>query len=458
MIRQPFTSLTSEYLCQSGKHNHSVLFCSRLPGRMLLVRDLKDRFDEGEMVDLDKDEIDVHSVASLLKQYFRELPESIIPYSSYQEFMNIAMRFQGTKNSLNKLEEVEELRKSMASQPPDNYNVLKFLCSFLNLVSQKTAVNKMTVENLARVFGPNIIRHPHMGDNPEVFMLTTADISEQLAYMLINYHDKIFTIEFDSGRKSANVAVDDLLKMDSEEHTQPTLAEQRCSAMTDLSSIILDQKADRRGRTFNGMFIGKAMEEKNKQESTDPAYRTEEVARSNPSNWSYEGKPIPPIRKKNLRKKPNQDMDFADRDESISSMDGSFKESNCSSQRSSLRDSVNEPNTQVLELQQKLDTVTAEYNSLLAKFEALNASKLKADSHVKSLNEERQRMQDSYDAHIKQVEARHKEQMNEICKKLDQERNSCADALQRIMELQKTLENYQMKFGDIQLPPLYQTS
>lgn len=435
---------------------------------MLLVRDLKDRFDEGEEVDLDKDEVDVHSVASLLKQFFRELPESLIPFNCYQHFMNIAMRFQGTKNSSCKLEEVEGLRTAMTSLPQDNYNVLKYLCSFLNLVSQKTAVNKMSVENLARVFGPNIIRHPQMDDNPEVFMLTTADISEQLAYMLINYHEKIFTIEFDSGRKSVNVAVDDLLRMNEDlPDLVPPLAQQKNSAHNDLSKIIMDQRADRRARTFHDSALDEALAEKPFQERSNrrSADSVGNLSTRTPPMFSADGKPIPPLRKKQIRKKTSPEHDYVQSNDSISSdnSENSVENRDIGGHRNSLRSSVssvNEPNTQVLELQQKLDTKTAEYKTLQTKFENLNASKLKADTHVKNLNDERQKLQERYEEHISQLEARHKQQINEICKKLDDEKASRAEALQKIVDLQKALQTYQMKFGDItdKLPSLYYKS
>lgn len=439
---------------------------------MLLVRDLKDRFDEGELVDLYKDDLDVHSVASLLKQYFRELPESIIPFASYQEFMNIAMRFQGSS----KLDEVEELRNAMAALPQDNYNVLKFLCSFLDLVAQKTDVNKMSAENLARVFGPNIIRHPQMDDNPEVFMLTTADISEQLAYMLINYHDKIFTIEFDSGRKSANVAVDDLLRMDSVEISStllPPISQQSETTLKDLSTINFEQRADRRARTFHNTTFDEAMADQQELESSGDKNESVNKNYSMPRSelFTKEGKPIPPMRKKQLRKKTSPDLDHIRSNDSVSSDNSEYSEYSSDGvskefgvHRNSLRNSigsgVNEPNTQLIELQQKLDTKVAEYNSLLNKYENLNASKAKADSRVRDLNEERRKMQERYESHIKTLEARHKQQLDEAYKKLDNEKTSRAEAVQKIMDLQKLLQNYQMTFGDItdRLPPLYHAS
>ncbi|XP_052761702.1 rho GTPase-activating protein 24-like isoform X3 [Mya arenaria] len=463
-----------EFLTKYGLEIEGIF---RLPGRMLLVRDLKDRFDEGETFDLEEEDADIHSVASLIKQYFRELPECLIPYNKYQEFMNIAMRYQGNKAKNTRNEEVELLRTLMTDIPRDNYNCLKYLCAFLHRVADNTSINKMTVQNLARVFGPNIIRHPQMDDNPEVFMLTTADISEQLAYMMINYDDKIFSVEFDDGRKSVNVAVDDLLRLDENEEVEKLKLVQPMSAMDDLSSIIIDQKGDRQGRSFctdtNLLQQFQSTNLENQSESQqegvlDPSRQSEDfvkVPRPAPrSVYVDERKPIPPLRKKYMRNHSSvghttsNDSISSELSNSSNSLDGSTNDvCHRNSMRSSSRNSDSEPNTLVLELQQKLDTLTAENNTLKAKYDNLNASKAKSDARVKNLSDEMRKIQNRYDEHITNLENRHKAQVNELCVKLDEEKSSRAEAVQKVLELQKTIQTYQMQYGDIKdkLPPLY---
>ncbi|XP_045213906.1 rho GTPase-activating protein 24-like isoform X2 [Mercenaria mercenaria] len=452
----------------------------RLPGRMLLVRDLKDRFDEGETVNLDIEEIDVHSVASLLKQFLRELPECLIPYKFYQQFMNIAMKFQGTKCDNNRMEQVNSLRAGMAELPQDNYNALKYLCNFLHKVADKTAVNKMSAQNLARVFGPNIIRHPQMEDNPEMFMLTTSDISEQLAYMMINYDEKIFTIEFDTGRKSAHVAVDDLLRLDSVSSDSGILQPETQNGGTgvqDLSNIRFEHPRDRRARSFKGDLVVHT-ELANHftldlTSPTEPTVTSPHSADHSPTtphsavfsnqptlSFDADGKPIPPIRRKYTRK--HKDVSAQKSNESNSS-EGSSENSIDGAgenfpQSNAVTSSSSEPNTAMLELQQKLETLTADYNSLKMRYINLNASKSKADESVKKLSAENSKIQSRYDEHIKKLEAKHKSQIEDLCKKLDDEKTGRTDAVQKIVELQKTIHNYQMHYGDIKdkLPPLYQ--
>lgn len=61
----------------------------RMPGQANLVRDLQDSFDCGEKPLFDST-TDVHTVASLLKLYLRELPEPVIPFARYEDFLSCA--------------------------------------------------------------------------------------------------------------------------------------------------------------------------------------------------------------------------------------------------------------------------------------------------------------------------------------------------------------------------------
>ncbi|XP_015276407.1 PREDICTED: rho GTPase-activating protein 24-like, partial [Gekko japonicus] len=124
----------------------------RLPGQANLVKELQDAFDCGEKPLFDRN-TDVHTVASLLKLYLRELPEPVIPYAKYEDFLSCA-------KLLSKEEEtgLNELVKQVKSLPVVNYNLLKYICRFLDEVQSYSGVNKMSVQNLATVFGPNILR------------------------------------------------------------------------------------------------------------------------------------------------------------------------------------------------------------------------------------------------------------------------------------------------------------
>ncbi|XP_006000400.1 rho GTPase-activating protein 24 isoform X2 [Latimeria chalumnae] len=160
----------------------------RLPGQANLVKELQDAFDCGEKPSFDSN-TDVHTVASLLKLYLRELPEPVIPYAKYEEFLSCA-------KLLSKDEEtgMKELIKQVKSIPPVNYNLLQYICRFLDEVQSYSSVNKMSVQNLATVFGPNILRCKV--EDPVTIMEGTV-LVQQLMSVLIGEHDKVFPKEED---------------------------------------------------------------------------------------------------------------------------------------------------------------------------------------------------------------------------------------------------------------------
>uniref|UniRef100_A0A3Q1C2W5 Rho GTPase-activating protein 24 n=1 Tax=Amphiprion ocellaris TaxID=80972 RepID=A0A3Q1C2W5_AMPOC len=161
----------------------------RLPGQANLVKELQDAFDCGEKPSFDCN-TDVHTVASLLKLYLRELPEPVIPFQKYDEFLACA-KLLGKDDEMG----MKELKRLVESLPPVNYNLLKYICRFLDEVQSYSGVNKMSVQNLATVFGPNILR-PKIED-PVAIMEGTV-LVQQLMAVLIGRHDVLFPRDEDS--------------------------------------------------------------------------------------------------------------------------------------------------------------------------------------------------------------------------------------------------------------------
>ncbi|XP_056424733.1 rho GTPase-activating protein 24 isoform X4 [Hyla sarda] len=161
----------------------------RLPGQANLVKELQDAFDCGEKPSFDSN-TDVHTVASLLKLYLRELPEPVIPYSKYEDFLSCAKQLSKEEES-----GVAELVKQVKSLPTVNYNLLKYICRFLDEVQSYSGVNKMSVQNLATVFGPNILR-PKVED-PMTIMEGTV-VVQQLMAVMISEHEILFPKDGDA--------------------------------------------------------------------------------------------------------------------------------------------------------------------------------------------------------------------------------------------------------------------
>ncbi|XP_037127587.1 rho GTPase-activating protein 22 isoform X1 [Syngnathus acus] len=158
----------------------------RAPGQTNHVRELQDAFDRGESLLFDSS-TDVHTVASLLKLYLRELPEPVIPFTKYAQFLSCAML-------LNKDREmgIIELGKQVKSLPKVNYDLLEYICRFLDEVQSHSDANKMSVQNLATVFGPNVLR-PRVED--PISMMEGSSQVQLLMTILISEHAKLFQLE-----------------------------------------------------------------------------------------------------------------------------------------------------------------------------------------------------------------------------------------------------------------------
>ncbi|KAL8588924.1 hypothetical protein ACOMHN_012962 [Nucella lapillus] len=159
----------------------------RLPGRAGLVKELRGKFDNGYRPVMDS--VDVHTVASLLKTYLRDLPESLVPPSFYQRAMNFSLRYSEANSDELRMKELTGLAELLKELPSDSYTTLAYICQFLNDLTASSEKTKMDSHNLSLVFGPNLIRH--LDDNPELMMVTT-DLTQHLAYMLIHHCQSVF--------------------------------------------------------------------------------------------------------------------------------------------------------------------------------------------------------------------------------------------------------------------------
>ncbi|KAM6956674.1 rho GTPase-activating protein 22 [Aplochiton taeniatus] len=171
------------FILQQGLEEEGLF---RAPGQTNHVRELQDAFDRGEKPVLDST-TDVHTVASLLKLYLRELPEPVIPFSKYTQFLSCAQFLTKDKET-----GIQELIKQVKALPQVNYNLLKYICKFLDEVQSHSGGNKMSVQNLATVFGPNILR-PRVED--PVTMMEGSSHVQHLMTVLISEHSRLYQRE-----------------------------------------------------------------------------------------------------------------------------------------------------------------------------------------------------------------------------------------------------------------------
>uniref|UniRef100_A0A8C3Q9I3 Uncharacterized protein n=1 Tax=Geospiza parvula TaxID=87175 RepID=A0A8C3Q9I3_GEOPR len=123
----------------------------RVGGSANKIKELRQKYNQGEKVDLINDG-DVDSVASLLKLFLKELPVAVFPDNICSGLLKT---FQGTERNKN---QENNLRQLLSCLPKAHQNLLQFLSAFLLKVATYSAVNFMTLENLAIVFGPALFK------------------------------------------------------------------------------------------------------------------------------------------------------------------------------------------------------------------------------------------------------------------------------------------------------------
>ncbi|XP_030664928.1 breakpoint cluster region protein-like, partial [Nomascus leucogenys] len=96
-------------------------------------------------------EMDVNTIAGTLKLHFRELPEPLFTDEFYPNFAEgIALSDPVAKKSC--------MLNVLLSLPEANLLTFLFLLDHLERVAEKEAVNKMSLHNLATVFGPTLLQ------------------------------------------------------------------------------------------------------------------------------------------------------------------------------------------------------------------------------------------------------------------------------------------------------------
>uniref|UniRef100_H3CMF2 ABR activator of RhoGEF and GTPase n=1 Tax=Tetraodon nigroviridis TaxID=99883 RepID=H3CMF2_TETNG len=110
-------------------------------------------------------DMDINAIAGTLKLYFRELPEPLLTDRLYPAFMEgIALSDPAAK---------ETCMMHLRSLPEPNLMTFLTLLEHLKRVAEKEPINKMSLHNLATVFGPTLLR-PSESESTKGHHVTSA--------------------------------------------------------------------------------------------------------------------------------------------------------------------------------------------------------------------------------------------------------------------------------------------
>uniref|UniRef100_A0A7N6FJ28 Rho GTPase-activating protein 17 n=1 Tax=Anabas testudineus TaxID=64144 RepID=A0A7N6FJ28_ANATE len=112
---------------------------------------------------------DPHAVAGALKSYLRELPEPLMTYHLYDEWIQASSVSDPDKR-------LQALWVVCDQLPKNNKTNLRYLVKFLARLAQDSEVNKMTPSNISIVLGPNLLWAKTEGSLAEMAAATSVHV------------------------------------------------------------------------------------------------------------------------------------------------------------------------------------------------------------------------------------------------------------------------------------------
>ncbi|XP_061565244.1 rho GTPase-activating protein 27 [Cololabis saira] len=153
----------------------------RVSGNLAVIQKLRYKADHEELDLEDGQWEDVHVITGALKLFFRELPEPLFPFSHFNKFIT-AIRIPDYNL---KLSCIYELVKSL---PHANHDTMKLLFGHLHRLIQYGEDNRMTVQNVAIVFGPTLLRPEMESSNITMNMV----FQNQIVEFILNEYGRLF--------------------------------------------------------------------------------------------------------------------------------------------------------------------------------------------------------------------------------------------------------------------------
>ncbi|XP_063159581.1 rho GTPase-activating protein 21 isoform X1 [Candoia aspera] len=156
----------------------------RVPGNNAAISSMQEELNKG-MTDIDVQDDkwrDLNVISSLLKSFFRKLPEPLFTNEKYADFID-------ANRKEDPVERLKTLKRLIHDLPEHHYETLKFLSAHLKTVAENSEKNKMEPRNLAIVFGPTLVRS---SEDNMTHMVTHMPDQYKIVETLIQKHDWFF--------------------------------------------------------------------------------------------------------------------------------------------------------------------------------------------------------------------------------------------------------------------------
>uniref|UniRef100_A0A8C7STP7 Rho GTPase activating protein 23a n=1 Tax=Oncorhynchus mykiss TaxID=8022 RepID=A0A8C7STP7_ONCMY len=165
----------------------------RVPGNNAVVSSLQDQLNKGSDINPAEEKWqDLNVISSLLKSFFRKLPEPLFTDDKYNDFID-ANRMENAGDRL------KTMKKLIRDLPDHYYHTLKFLVGHLKTVADHCEKNKMEPRNLALVFGPTLVR---TSEDNMTDMVTHMPDRYKIVETLIQHYLWFFSEDLDKDEKT----------------------------------------------------------------------------------------------------------------------------------------------------------------------------------------------------------------------------------------------------------------
>uniref|UniRef100_A0A8C6QWM9 RalA-binding protein 1 n=1 Tax=Nannospalax galili TaxID=1026970 RepID=A0A8C6QWM9_NANGA len=161
----PLPAVFRECIDYMEKHGMKCEGIYRVSGIKSKVDELKAAYDREESPNLE--EYEPNTVASLLKQYLRDLPENLLT-------KELIPRFEEACGRTMEMEKVQEFQRLLKELPECNHLLISWLIVHMDHVIAKELETKMNIQNISIVLSP------------------TVQISNRVLYVLFTHVQELF--------------------------------------------------------------------------------------------------------------------------------------------------------------------------------------------------------------------------------------------------------------------------
>uniref|UniRef100_A0A3B4UUC7 Rho GTPase activating protein 27, like n=1 Tax=Seriola dumerili TaxID=41447 RepID=A0A3B4UUC7_SERDU len=154
----------------------------RVSGNLAVIQRLRHKADHEEQLDLEDGQWEeIHVITGALKLFLRELPEPLFPFSCFDKFI-AAIRHDPAPEAIPFPDLVRTL-------PLPNHDTMELLFKHLRRVIEHKDSNRMSVQSVAIVFGPTLLRPQTESANMTIHMVFQSQIVE----LMLNEFQNVFS-------------------------------------------------------------------------------------------------------------------------------------------------------------------------------------------------------------------------------------------------------------------------